>query len=93
MDHSIVAALIIATSNIAILVMQTYLARKVDHNTRLTEVVKEKTEQTYHEMNSMKDALIVAEKAASELKGNAAGVTEGIAQEKARADSEKKDDS
>ena len=76
MDHSIIAALIIATSNVALFLMQAHVSKKLSKNTELTLQIEKST-------NSMKDALV----AATDIAGRAQGALD----ERSRADAEKKE--
>jgi hypothetical protein len=61
----------------------------IEANTQLTAATKTATEKTYHEMNSMKDQLVAAEKEASLREGKAEGLIVGAEAEKIRADKAK----
>jgi hypothetical protein len=80
----------VASENVArqLAVHNTEIATQLADNTALTRETKIATEETKQEMNGMKDALIKAEKTASEAKGLALGIEQGRAEEKARKKSE-----
>ena len=82
----VLVALIPSVTSIVSNMMTRHEARKA---LSVATETQKKVEQTYHEMNSMKDALVAAEKEASERKGTAAGIDTGIAIEKARAEEAK----
>ena len=75
----IVAALIIATSNLALFVMQQRIGKKQDR-------LAEKVEITHDLVNSKMTELLAAARGEALAKGTAAGIAKGTADEKARAD-------
>lgn len=88
MDNGI--AIIIASALPTLMTLISgYLTRRQatrvqESSAKLLVATNNRMESIHHEMNSMKDALVLAEKEASERKGEKAGIAIGEAQAAAR---------